>query len=134
MTVQISSALVYLHDMLIIYRDLKSDNILVWKFPKSNRFTKDCVLIKLADYSISRCVLPTGTKGFAGTEGYMSPEIIRYNGEEAYTNKIDCFSFGMLLYEIIALKHPFENNEQIKDIVLNGGRPLIRSQVFGLLF
>ena len=130
-SIQISSALSYLHSNLIIYRDLKSDNVLVWKFPKPNKFSVDSsmnnVYVKLADYSISRSVLPTGTKGFAGTEGYISPEIIRFNGEETYTEKVDCFSFGMLLYELISLKHPFEGQEQIKDIVLHGGRPLIKT-------
>ena len=37
---------------------------------------------------ISRSTLPAGTKGFAGTEGFMAPEIMRYNGEEEYTEKV----------------------------------------------
>lgn len=86
------------------------------------------VRIKLADYSISRSVLPTGTKGFAGTEGFMAPEIVRFNGEETYTEKVDCFSFGMVLYELVSLKLPFEGSDQIKDIILNDVRPLIKSQ------
>ena len=49
------------------------------------------VLVKLSDYSTCHLVLPTGTKGFAGTEGYMSPEIKLFNGEETYSEKIDCF-------------------------------------------
>ena len=57
----------------------------------------------------------------------MSPEIIRFNGEETYSEKVDCFSFGMLLYELISLKHPFEGQEQIKEILLSGGRPLIKT-------
>jgi hypothetical protein len=32
--------------------------------------------------------LPSGTKGFGGTEGFMAPEIMRYNGEEEYTEKV----------------------------------------------
>lgn len=48
------------------------------------------VHIKIADYGISRISLPTGTKGFGGTEGFMAPEIICHNGEEEYTEKVKC--------------------------------------------
>lgn len=56
----------------------------------------------------------------------MAPEIVRFNGEETYSEKVDCFSFGMVLYELISLKLPFEGHEQIKDIILNDVRPLIK--------
>ena len=38
------------------------------------------VQVKLADYGISRACLPTGTKGFGGTEGFMAPEIMKACG------------------------------------------------------
>lgn len=45
--------------------------------------------MRLGDYGISRSTLPPGgSKGFGGTEGFMAPEIIRYNGEEEYTEKV----------------------------------------------
>lgn len=37
---------------------------------------------------ISRASLPSGTKGFGGTEGFMAPEMMRFNGEEEYTEKV----------------------------------------------
>lgn len=89
--IQVSSALLYLHTNRIIYRDLKADNVLVWKFPRPNQQKLSPVYLKLADYSISRCVLPTGTKGFAGTPGFMAPEILKYNGEETYSEKVTFF-------------------------------------------
>jgi len=33
----------------------------------------------------------------------------------------------MVLYELFSLKHPFEAQEQIKDIIINGGRPIIKN-------
>lgn len=38
---------------------------------------------------ISRSTLPTGAKGFGGTEGFMAPEMMRHNGEEEYTEKVN---------------------------------------------
>jgi len=48
---------------------------------------------------------------------------MRYNGEEEYTEKVDCFSFGMFMYELLTLRLPFENQECVKEHILEGGRP-----------
>lgn len=114
----------------MIYRDLKSENVLVWEMPLP--FTdhpQHPVHIKVADYGISRLTLPSGTKGFGGTEGFMAPEIMRYNGEEEYTEKVDCFSFGMFIYELLTLHQPFEGHESVKEFILEGGRPPLSYRV-----
>lgn len=50
------------------------------------------VHLKLGDYGISRYSYPSGVcKGYGGTEGYMAPEVIRYNGEKEYTEKVMTF-------------------------------------------
>ena len=48
----------------------------------------EIVDVKLADYGVSRSVLPWGTRGLAGTPPFMAPEIIQHNGEETYTEKV----------------------------------------------
>lgn len=47
-----------------------------------------CVCVCVCGTGISRLAPPSGTKGFGGTEGFMAPEIMRYNGEEEYTEKV----------------------------------------------
>ncbi|XP_033223116.1 leucine-rich repeat serine/threonine-protein kinase 1 [Belonocnema kinseyi] len=121
---QVAKAVEYLHQQHVIYRDLKSENVLVWQIPLPFQDHPDHpVHVKVADYGISRQTLPSGAKGFGGTEGFMAPEIIKYNGEEEYTEKVDSFSFGMFIYELITLRQPFEGHEAVKECILEGGRP-----------
>lgn len=90
-----------MHFNHIIYRDLKSENVLVWRFPLPHQAmqsvlqNKHDVFLKLGDYGISRYSYPSGVcKGYGGTESFMAPEIIRYNGEKQYTEKV----FNFLKY------------------------------------
>lgn len=49
---------------------------------------RSTVEVKLADYGISREVLPTGTRGFGGTPPFIAPEILQHAGKGTYTVKV----------------------------------------------
>ena len=85
-----------MHDLKIIHRDIKSDNICC----KSNGD------IKIADLGLSVCL--TKEQGYrktrAGSNYWISPDILL---GQLYTEKIDVWSFGAFMYEIGAGKPPF---------------------------
>ena len=96
---QICLAIKHIHAKHIMHRDLKSQNIFLTK-------TK---LVKLGDFGISKNLNCTWEKAktMIGTPYYLSPEIVN---NKQYTIKSDIWSLGVLLYEMMALKMPFDAN------------------------
>lgn len=92
-------ALEYLHANEIIYRDLKPENILLDE--KGH--------VKLTDFGFAKRV-PTYTYTVCGTPDYLAPEIIRSNG---YTRAVDWWSLGVLIFEMLVGKPPFEDKNPV---------------------
>ncbi|KAJ3700720.1 hypothetical protein LUZ61_004425 [Rhynchospora tenuis] len=85
----------YLHSQGILHRDLKSENILLG----------DDMSVKVADFGISCVESECGTaKGFASTYRWMAPEMIK---EKSHTKKVDVYSFGIVLWELLTGLVPF---------------------------
>ncbi|XP_039980323.1 leucine-rich repeat serine/threonine-protein kinase 1 isoform X2 [Xiphias gladius] len=118
---QIAAGLAYLHRKSIIFCDLKSDNILVWSLQ-----VQDPVNIKLSDYGISRQSFHEGALGVEGTPGYQAPEI---RPGIVYDEKVDVFSYGMVLYELLSGQRPAlgQHQLQIAKKLSKGIRPVLGS-------
>lgn len=93
---QICLAMKHCHDRKILHRDLKSGNI----------FLTSSGICKLGDFGIAKVLSNTVEKAvtIVGTPYYLSPEIIN---NKPYSFKSDLWSLGVLLYEMCALKPPF---------------------------
>ncbi|KAF3825633.1 rhodopsin kinase GRK1 [Mirounga angustirostris] len=113
-TAQIVSGLEHLHQRGIVYRDLKPENVLL----------DDDGNIRISDLGLAVELKDgqTKTKGYAGTPGFMAPELLR--GEE-YDFSVDYFALGVTLYEMIAARGPFRargekvENKELKQRILS---------------
>ena len=96
---QICLAIKHIHEKKIIHRDLKSGNIFLMKNG----------LVKLGDFGIAKGFQKTidKAKTMVGTPYYLSPEILE---SKPYDSKSDIWALGVLLYEMMTFKMPFNAN------------------------
>ena len=95
----IALALAYLHSNGIIHRDLSSNNVLLIG-PGNRAKVTDFGMSKLADANHHM----TPMTMCPGTLAYMPPEAL--DDPPVYTNKLDCFSFGVLDIQILTRQFP----------------------------
>lgn len=114
--IQIASALTATHEAGIIHRDIKPDNIMI----------RNDGIVKVLDFGLAKPIFQNNTISkndaetiekvvtvpgmIMGTPQYMSPEQARGRKIDART---DIFSFGILFYEMLTGKLPFEGENPI---------------------
>src|ERR1700677_332606 len=103
---QMCAALARAHDLGVVHRDLKSDNILL----STRGGRKD--FVKILDFGLAHLALDPrlAPKGAVfGTPEYMSPEQAR--GEEANAQS-DLYALGVLFFEMLTGQLPFRSNDR----------------------
>ena len=119
--VQMLSALEVAHDAHIVHRDLKPENVFL---VSSGRSLPE---VKLLDFGISKSLAPeqpgeklTRTGTVLGTPAYMAPEQAR--GSKELDHRVDLYAVGVILYEALTGRVPFEGENALATIdkILNG--------------
>ncbi len=96
---QLCDALKHAHEKGVVHRDLKPSNVMV--LPDGT--------VKLTDFGIAKdldVTALTSANCTVGTASYMSPE--QCKGERDLTHKSDLYSMGVMFYELLTARKPFE--------------------------
>ncbi|XP_060712295.1 calcium/calmodulin-dependent protein kinase type II subunit beta isoform X19 [Hemiscyllium ocellatum] len=103
---QILDSVNHIHQHDIVHRDLKPENLLLASKCKG-------AAVKLADFGLAIEVQGEQQAwfGFAGTPGYLSPEVLR---KEAYGKPVDIWACGVILYILLVGYPPFWDEDQHK--------------------
>jgi hypothetical protein len=103
---QIAEALDYIHENDIVHCDIKTENILLSETSVGKRRQ---LLVKLLDFGLARRLSTSTNQTLSGTPHYVAPERIR--GEPA-SPASDVYSLGILLYEMLTGKVPWDGPVQ----------------------
>ena len=113
----ITLALSFLHSNGIVHRDLSSNNVLL----------RGNILAKVTDFGMAKLgdLNPQATRYTftlcPGTDVYMPPEAVQ--DEPVYTEKIDCFSFGVIIVQILTRQFPKPGNRRQEVEINHPGLP-----------
>ncbi|CAJ0580389.1 unnamed protein product, partial [Mesorhabditis spiculigera] len=101
---QILESIAYCHTNSIVHRDLKPENLLLASKQKG-------AAVKLADFGLAIEVTADQEAwfGFAGTPGYLSPEVLK---KDPYGKPVDIWACGVILYILLVGYPPFWDEDQ----------------------
>ncbi|CAD8174091.1 unnamed protein product [Paramecium octaurelia] len=103
------SALKHLHDLEIVHRDIKLQNIL---FKDSQHMDT----LKVSDFGFACKIYDIQQiNPRCGTPGYTAPEV--FSQSCSYDEKVDIYSAGIVFYNILTFKNPFGNFENVSELI-----------------
>ncbi|XP_048887275.1 serine/threonine-protein kinase 33 isoform X1 [Brienomyrus brachyistius] len=117
----LAEAIVYLHKMDIVHRDLKLENILVKSYHSTDG--NEMFNIKVTDFGLSVQKGGVGSENMlqatCGTPVYMAPEVISAHD---YSQQCDVWSIGVIMYMLLCGEPPFMSSSEDKlfEIITKG--------------
>jgi serine/threonine protein kinase len=106
----LASALDYAHGQGVIHRDIKPSNVIIEPVTTSTSARSQRAI--LMDFGIARFIaentMITVTGDMLGTADYISPEQV--HNSENVDHRADIYSFGVMTYQVLTGKKPFERN------------------------
>ncbi|MET0287551.1 MAG: serine/threonine-protein kinase [Polyangiales bacterium] len=118
---QIARSLREAHRLEVIHRDLKPGNVLLSKHGDEEDFVKvlDFGLVKHVESEAEQELTKAGL--FMGSPKYMAPEQIR--GEDAVDGRADIYALGVVMYEMLTGKVPFDRENTVKVLMAHLHEP-----------
>ncbi|KNC78818.1 CAMK/RAD53 protein kinase [Sphaeroforma arctica JP610] len=109
-TYQMLKGLDYLHKNGVTHRDMKPENVLLLPYQVEGTF-----LLKITDFGLAKIVGETSfMQTLCGTPNYLAPEIMDAGKHSktrgGYTNRVDCWSLGVIVYIMLAGHMPFSDD------------------------
>ena len=123
------NSLYFKSGMKLIHRDVKSQNIFIFSLDENSVSSSDSVHAKLGDFGSIVVASPSYSQRI-GNYQYTAPEALRGSLSVPYSREIDVYSFGILFWEILTGKIPFQELKEnpntchkIEQMIIDGYRP-----------
>ncbi|EWY81054.1 CAMK protein kinase [Fusarium oxysporum NRRL 32931] len=126
-TCQVLSGIALMHAEGYAHRDIKPQNVLIYRYPQDDSST--LWWIKLGDFGISKRFSPdaaTNTTASLGTLYYMAPELLRADSSTNLTRdyqKADMWALGVTAFFIFTNSVPFQSPASTIEFSANLGKP-----------
>ncbi len=132
---QVAEAMKYLHESMVMHRDLKANNVLINIVETQDSRLSSSLQVKITDFGLSKLNLNNSrfTTRQVGATPWRAPEVFEdEENTEKYTNAADVYSFALVFFEVLTGEVPFANipRSQVLLSIRREERPTLPSEEY----